>query len=72
MRIVKQNLKGLITNNKLLCRMVRSRLRKKILVKLDASGVWAWFRAVRINLAALSRKTMRLIFISGLIEAGCK
>ena len=52
--------------------MVRSRLRKKILVKLEATSVWVCFRALRINLAAQSLKNILLIFGKALIEAGCK
>jgi len=43
-----------------------------MLVKLEASGVWMWFRALRINFVAQSLKNMLLIFGRGLIEAGSK
>jgi hypothetical protein len=52
--------------------MVRSRLRKKILVKLEANGVWMWFRALRINLLAQSLKNILLISGKASIEVGCK
>jgi len=52
--------------------MLRFRLRKKILVKLEALGVWMWLRALRINLLAQSLKNILLISGKALIEAGCK
>ena len=52
--------------------MVRILLRKKILVKLEASCVWVRFKALRINLAAQSLKNILLISGKALIEVGCK
>ena len=52
--------------------MVRSCLRKKILVKLEAAGVLVCSRALRINLVAQSLKNILLIFGRGLIKAECK
>jgi hypothetical protein len=50
--------------------MVQSRLRQKVLVKLEAADVWVRFRALRINLVAQSLKNTFLMFGRGLIEAG--
>ena len=52
--------------------MVRSRLKEKTLVKLEATWVGVRFRALRINLAAQPLKNILLAFDIGLIEAGCK
>ena len=47
-------------------------LRKKILIKLAASGVCVCFIALQINLAAQSLKNMLLILGRALTGAGCK
>ena len=48
--------------------MLRFRLGKKILVKLEALNVWLWFRALRINFLAQSLKNILLISGKALIR----
>ncbi len=53
--------------------MVRSRLRKNELVKLEVAGVWVCFRALRINLAGLAAQSLKnilLVLDKALVELG--
>jgi hypothetical protein len=52
--------------------MVRSRLREKVLEKVDAMVVWVCFRALHVNLAAQPIKGVLLVVGSGLMGVGCK
>jgi len=52
--------------------MVRSRLRKKVLEKVDAIGVWVCFRALHLNLAAQPVKEVLLVVGNGSMGVGCK
>ncbi len=48
--------------------MLRFRLGKKIIVKLEALDVWLWIRALRINFLTQSLKNILLIYGKALIR----